>query len=67
MLPLHISVYQEIASRSLHTARLPCYDAASGRRDADVIRKKINALLNRMSEEQLKRVYELIKYIYIYR
>lgn len=32
-----------------------------------MIRKKINALLNRMSEEQLKRVYELIKYIYIYR
>ena len=28
--------------------------------------KKINKILSQMSPEQLKRVYELVKYIYIY-
>jgi len=28
--------------------------------------RKINKILNKMSPEQLKRVYELVKYIYIF-
>lgn len=31
-----------------------------------MIREKINTLLNRLTDEQLKRVYEFIKYIYIH-
>ena len=32
-----------------------------------MIRKRINTLLNKMSDEQLKRIYKYIKYIYIHR
>ncbi len=32
-----------------------------------MLRKKINVLLDKMSRQQLKRVYEFVKYIYIFR
>lgn len=31
-----------------------------------MLRKKINVLLDKMSRQQLKRVYEFVKYIYMF-
>ena len=31
-----------------------------------MIRKRINALLNKLSDAQLKRIYKYIKYVYIH-
>lgn len=31
-----------------------------------MIRKRINTLLNKLSDEQLKRIYKYIKYVYIH-
>lgn len=64
--PDHLSGYPDKAAGTIPYARGLWYDAICGRA-VIWMRQKIDALLDKItSEDVLKRIYEFIKYIYIY-
>lgn len=63
-----ISRFREIRFRGLQHIRDPRYNASRGKEVKKMdIRQKIDALLDKItSQQQLKRIYNFAKYIYIY-
>lgn len=62
-----ISAYTEKCRSGLLFCAAACYNPQQEKGGKPMIRKRINTLLNKMSDEQLKRIYKYIKYIYIHR
>lgn len=61
-----ISIYQEITGIGLLFQRMSRYNPKQRREGSSMIRKRINTILNKLTDAQLKRVYEFVKYIYIH-
>lgn len=62
-----ISRFREIRFRSLQHVRNLRYNASRGKEVKKMdIRRKIDALLDKItSQQQLKRIYNFVKYVYI--